>query len=150
MSDGQDQQNISLVAATVFTAFLLTLDLVELVIVFYGADDFWVTDLLAYPITTLYLVWKKSRKTYLFVTGFFELIPYVGVLPFKTVGFLLTVWIHRRAVRRAAAEQAESLARQLASPAAGRPPTPPPGRPPAGARAAVPPATAAARVARVV
>lgn len=110
MPAGQ-QAKISVPEVLIVSAFLLLVDIVELAILFVGADDFWITDALAFPATQIYLRWKGVRGTYSLALNVIELIPYVGWLPLKTLGFLLAAWVDRRAGRRTALETTEAAAR---------------------------------------
>ncbi|TSC72321.1 MAG: hypothetical protein G01um101438_639 [Parcubacteria group bacterium Gr01-1014_38] len=112
MPDNRPPAQISLIAVLLFTPYLAVLDGVNVLLLFVGMDDFWITDVLAFPITQLYLRFKGVRSTYNIVCNIVELIPYVGALPLKTVGFLLTVWANRRAARRETLEQVEAGVRR--------------------------------------
>ena len=103
---------ISLIAVLLFTPYLALLDLVDVILLLVGADDFWITDVLSFPITQFYFFWKGARSTHNLVTNVLELLPYVGKLPWRTVGFLLTVRAtNRRAARGVAPTQSEAGAR---------------------------------------
>jgi len=91
---------ISILAVLLFTPYLVLLDVIDLLLLLVGMDDFWITDILSFPITQLYFLWKGTRSTYNLIGNGLEFIPYVGKLPLRTAGFLLTVWgANRRAAR---------------------------------------------------
>jgi hypothetical protein len=69
-------------------------DLIGLIIVFFGADDFWILDALTAPIN--YYFYRKGVNTNAYnVVTITELIPYVGALPLKFFGVLAVVWADR-------------------------------------------------------
>lgn len=108
----QGSSGPSLVAIIFFTSYLAILDGIELLLPLVGLDDFLITDMLAFPVTQLYIRWKGMRGAYNLAGNVIEFIPYVGALPLKTFSFLLTVWLHRRQERKAALEQAQSAVQQ--------------------------------------
>lgn len=91
----EHQPKISGAAVAMGFIFLGTMDTIELIILFAGADDFGMSDIITFPVTQLYLRYKKARGTYSMVTQTIELIPYVGFMPLKSVGWGLVTWIDR-------------------------------------------------------
>lgn len=135
------QSRIGILAILLFTPYLLLLDVIDILLLFLGLDDFWILDLLSFPVTQFYLRWKSARSTYNLVGNLLELIPYVGKLPWRTVGFLLTVWATNRAARKAALEGAQAIAQGVPA-QRGTPPTPA-GAPSAAAGSVAPARTSA-------
>jgi len=94
----QSQSKFSLPEVIVVTTFLIVGDLVDVLLLLVGLDDFMLVDLLfGFPLM-IYLWWKGARGTYVYITFFLELIPYVGKLPLRTIGFLLAVQADRHPV----------------------------------------------------
>ena len=72
---------------------LLIADGVELALLFAGLDDFWISDAIAFPLTQLYLRMKGLKGTASLVANILELIPYVGWLPLRTIGFVIVLYM---------------------------------------------------------
>jgi len=89
------EPKISIVEIFLGLAVVGIADLVELLLLAFGLDDFWISDLVAFPITQLYLRLKGVRGNYSLIANCIELIPYVGALPLRTIGFLATIYIDR-------------------------------------------------------
>lgn len=102
---------ISLPEALIVLSFIMMVDLLELLLLFVGMDDFWITDALAFPTTYLYLRWKGVRGAYVLFTGAWELVPYLGWLPARTIGFLLTIWADRHPKKAQSMTKAATVAR---------------------------------------
>jgi len=85
---------ISLVEVLLVLPYILLLDIVGILILLFGLDDVWILDLLAAPV--LFYVWIKGvGMTRYAVMAALEVIPYVGVLPLQTIGFLMVVYLDR-------------------------------------------------------
>ncbi|MEK7077453.1 MAG: hypothetical protein AAB967_04465 [Patescibacteria group bacterium] len=69
-------------------------DLIEIVLIFFALDDFWIIDIIAATIF-FYLFLKKVPPMRQLITYVVELLPWVGALPLLTVGWGLTVWADR-------------------------------------------------------
>ena len=70
-------------------------DTVELLLLFFGLDDFFISDAIAFPATQIYLRYKGAKGTYSLIANCLEVIPYVGDLPLRTIGFGFTVYFDR-------------------------------------------------------
>ena len=88
------EPKISLVEIIFITQYVVLIDAVEILLPFFGLDDFWILDLLALPVIG-YLYLKGVNATRSTVAFLLELIPYVGDLPLLTIGFLATVYLDR-------------------------------------------------------
>ena len=97
------QPKISLPEALFVGSFVALADAVELVLVFFLLDDFWISDAIAFPATQIYLRMKGVKGTYSLVGNGLELVPYVGWLPLRTIGFAITVWLDHHPKLEAAA-----------------------------------------------
>lgn len=88
---------ISGVEAILLVCYVGLLDAIGLILVLFGLDDFFILDLLSFPVTQLYFRMKGvSRAGLDLTTGLAELIPYVGSLPLRTIGVLIIIYSDRR------------------------------------------------------
>lgn len=88
------EPKISLVEALVVGPLFFAIpDLIELILIFFGLDDFWITDIYSLFTAQTYLYLKGIKPTYSLVANCLELIPYIGWLPMRTVGFAITFYI---------------------------------------------------------
>jgi len=95
---------ISAVEIIVILAYLAIIDTAEIIVTFFGIDDFWIGDLAATPVT-IYLWFRGVSAIRYAATQVLEFIPYVGNLPLLTIGFLLTVYLDRNPKQAAAIER---------------------------------------------
>lgn len=86
---------ISIAEAILLLMYVGTLDVVGFLLIFVGLDDFFILDLLTFPATQLYFRIKGVRAGYDLATNVLELVPYVGFLPFRTVGVAIVIWQDR-------------------------------------------------------
>src|SRR3972149_2079295 len=87
----QVEPKISLPEVILIGLIFALIDLIEVVIIFVGLDDFWILDLVASAIF-IYLFIKGVPAMRQLVCWVIELIPWLGALPLLTVGWGLTVW----------------------------------------------------------
>lgn len=95
------------------------IDLIGIILAFVGLDDFFILDLLAWPMHW-YLRHVGAPSTYDLIGQIVEMIPYVGALPLRSICWGITVWVDRnpdgttsQIVNRA--EQATSRVNQVSS-----------------------------------
>lgn len=88
------EPKISLVEILLILPCLLILDILEIVVVVVGLDDFWIGDILATPVT-LYLWFKGVSFERYLAAQLLEFLPYIGALPLLSIGFLLVVFLDR-------------------------------------------------------
>ena len=86
-------KKISIVETIILTMYIGLTDLIGIALVLLALDDFWIIDLLTFPVTQLYFRMKRVKGTADLVFNILELIPYVGGLPLRTVGLLITIYI---------------------------------------------------------
>lgn len=86
------EPKISLPEVILIGAVLALIDLIEVAIVFFGLDDFWILDAVASMIF-LYLFIKGVPPMRQLLCWVVELVPWLGALPLLTVGWGLTVWV---------------------------------------------------------
>lgn len=88
-----EEKKISLPETIILTMYIGLTDLIGIVLVFFALDDFGIIDALTFPVTQLYFRMKRVKGTADLVFNVLELIPYVGALPLRTVGLLITIYI---------------------------------------------------------
>ena len=89
----QNEQKISLPENILLMLYIVPLDIIGLILICFGLDDFFILDILTFPVTQFYFRMKGVRSTYDLVASGLELIPYVGALPLKTAGVIATIWV---------------------------------------------------------
>ncbi len=82
---------ITQVESFIILAILAGLDIVDVALLIVGLDDFFLLDIVAFPITQLYFRMKGVRANYMLFANVAEVIPYVGKLPLRTIGALVTI-----------------------------------------------------------
>jgi hypothetical protein len=92
--DNRKETKISLAEGLIagFWFFFLP-DLIELILIIFALDDFWISDIYAFSSSQMYLALKGIKPTYALVTNLLECIPWIGALPLRTIGFIITFWI---------------------------------------------------------
>ena len=90
------EKKISLPEIILLNLYVIPLDLIGLVLVFFGLDDFWIIDLLTFPVTQFYFRIKGVAANADLAASILELIPYVGALPIKSIGVALTIYLANR------------------------------------------------------
>ncbi|MEK7481853.1 MAG: hypothetical protein AAB464_00320 [Patescibacteria group bacterium] len=89
----EDQKKISLPEIILLNLYIIPLDIVGLVLVFFGLDDFWIIDILTFPVTQFYFRMKGVKAGADLAASIVELIPYVGALPIKSIGMNITIYL---------------------------------------------------------
>jgi hypothetical protein len=118
MDEEKPEPKISLPEAIFVGSLIVLADTVEFILLFFGLDDFWISDAIAFPSTQIYLRMKGVRGTYSLVANLLELIPYLGDLPFRTIGFVLVVWFDHHPKVEAVVKKAAAVAVAVAATAA--------------------------------
>ncbi len=85
------EPKISLPEAMLIVEYVLIADIIGIALLLFGLDDFFILDILTFPVTQIYFRMKGVRAGYDLGAGLLELIPYVGALPIKTIGVLVTI-----------------------------------------------------------
>lgn len=84
---------ISYVETFLLLVYIGATDIIGILLVFFGLDDFFILDILTFPVTQIYFRLKKVNKAgYDLVCNLLELIPYLGALPIRTLGVALVIW----------------------------------------------------------
>ena len=91
----KSQPKISYIEAFLILCLVLLADIVELVLVFFGLPDFWLPDIIAFPITQIYFRMKGVKGELAMVGNLLELIPYVSALPMRTAAVLAVIIMDR-------------------------------------------------------
>lgn len=89
------QPKITYIEAILLLALVGLADIVELVLALFGLPDFWIPDIITFPITQIYLRIKGVNGTYALAGNLLELIPYVSALPMRFGLMLTTIIIDR-------------------------------------------------------
>ena len=90
------EPKISLVEALLLVMYVGFTDLIGLVLVFFALDDFFILDVLTFPVTQIYFRMKGVNKAgYDVAANLLEIVPYLGALPIRTVGILAVIWADR-------------------------------------------------------
>lgn len=87
------EKKISLPEIILLNLYIIPLDLLGLLLLFFGLDDFWIIDILTFPITQFYFRIKGAKANADLIASLAELIPYVGALPIKSVGMNITIYL---------------------------------------------------------
>ncbi len=107
----EEQKKIELPEAILLLLYIVPLDIVGLILVFAGLDDFFILDILTFPVTQFYFRMKGIKCTYDLVASTLEVIPYVGSLPIKTAGVAITIWMANHPKTVAPVTKATQLAK---------------------------------------
>ncbi|MBI2024519.1 MAG: hypothetical protein HYT03_00290 [Candidatus Harrisonbacteria bacterium] len=106
----EHEPKISIVEAFLLFAYVGLVDVAGVILIFFGLDDFFILDVMTFPVTQFYLRLKGvSRAGIDLAMNCAELIPYVGALPLRTVGLAIIVWADRHP-ESAVAQVAEKAA----------------------------------------
>jgi hypothetical protein len=94
MEEEKPRPKIDYVEALYAGLFLFVLpDIIELVLMFFLLGDSWfLTDVIFFPASQLYLYLKGVKGTYVLAGNIVELIPFAGNFPTRTIVFIITVW----------------------------------------------------------
>ena len=94
MEEEKPQPKIDYVEALYAGFFLFVLpDIIELVLMFFLGDSWFLTDIFFDPAEQLYLYLKGVKGIYVLIGNIVELIPFIGDLPIRTTTFIITVWV---------------------------------------------------------
>jgi len=96
-------------ALVVGPLFFIIPDIIEAILVFFALDDFFILDAYSFITTQVYLRLKGMSSTFVLVTNILELIPYVGALPLRTIGFIGLIIIDRNPNLKQAVSAAEKV-----------------------------------------
>jgi len=88
-----EDKKISLPETILLNLYIIPFDILGLVLVFFGVDDFWIIDILTFPVTQFYFRMKGAKATADLVVSVIELIPYVGALPIKSIGMNISIYL---------------------------------------------------------
>ncbi len=100
------EPKISLPEIVYITPLFLLTDIIGIILVIFALDDFFILDIIRFPLSQLYLKIKGVKGTATLVANILECIPYVGALPNATIGWLITVWLDHHPAMAAPLEKA--------------------------------------------
>jgi hypothetical protein len=106
-----NQPKISLPEAFILVIGALIIDIVPIICVLFGMPDFFIPGIISW-ISVFYLKMKGLSLIRDVVASALELIPYVSVLPAKTVVMCMTIWADRHP-EGAIAKATEKAARAI-------------------------------------
>jgi len=89
------EPKISIIEAGVLLIVVILADLIELILGLFLLPDFWIPDIIAFPVTQIYLRMKGVRGEYALMGNLAELIPYVSALPMRTITIIMTIAVDR-------------------------------------------------------
>lgn len=86
------ERKISFLEAVLLVTYIGLTDLVGIILVIFGLDDFFILDLFTFPVTQIYFRFKGIDKAqYDLAMNLLELIPYIGALPLRTFGIIMVI-----------------------------------------------------------
>ncbi len=88
-----EEKKISLPETIMLVTYIGFTDLIGLLLIFFALDDFFILDILTFPVTQFYFRIKGVKGTADLVSNMAELIPYLGALPIRTVGLIITIYL---------------------------------------------------------
>lgn len=92
----KNQPKITLAEALIVgPLFFIIPDLIELFLIFFGLDDFFILDTYSLLTTQIYLRMRGLKAGFSLIMSCLELIPYIGALPLRTVGFMGVIILDR-------------------------------------------------------
>jgi hypothetical protein len=83
---------ISFIESIFLIMYVGITDIIGIILVLFGLDDFFILDVLTFPVTQLYFRMKGVRGMYDLIGNLLELIPYIGALPLRTIGVIMVIW----------------------------------------------------------
>ncbi|MEK7611944.1 MAG: hypothetical protein AAB407_01215 [Patescibacteria group bacterium] len=89
----EHEPKISFLEAFFLIAYIAITDIIGILLVLVGLDDFFIIDALTFPVTQLYFRMKGVRGTWSLWMNIAELIPYIGALPLRTIGVIAVVYL---------------------------------------------------------
>lgn len=87
-----NEPKISAAEGLLLLSYIGATDVAGILLLLGGMDDFFILDLLTFPVTQVYFKIKGVKGNYALIANGLELIPYVGALPIRTVGVAATIW----------------------------------------------------------
>ena len=88
-----EEKKISLPETIILVTYIGFTDLIGLLLIFFALDDFFILDILTFPVTQFYFRIKGVKGTADLVSNTAELIPYLGALPIRTIGLIITIYL---------------------------------------------------------
>ena len=89
----EENKIISLPETIILGMYIGFTDLIGLALVFFALDDFFILDILTFPVTQFYFRMKGVKGTADLITNGLELVPYLGALPMRTIGLFITIYL---------------------------------------------------------
>lgn len=110
---GSDGRQIDNITGFILGIYALLLDVIGILLVFVGGEDFGLLDIAGSP-TNIYFYFKgipRYVRKWSDYTSILEVIPFVGILPLKFIGVLVVLYYDRHREKFAAASTALKTAK---------------------------------------
>lgn len=91
----ENEPKISQTEIALITPLFLLNDIIGVVLALVGLDDFFILDIIRFPLSQFYLTMKGIKGTSMLIGNILEVIPYVGALPNATIVWLITIYLDR-------------------------------------------------------
>lgn len=91
----ENQPKISTTEIVFITPLFILDDIIGIILLLVGLDDFFIMDIIRFPLSQFYLRLKGIKGTSMLIANILETIPYVGALPNATIGWLIVIWLDR-------------------------------------------------------
>lgn len=89
----EEDKKISLVETILLVLFVGMADIIEIILVCFGLDDFWLSDIITGGAVGLYFGIKKAKSGWIMGGWLFEALPYLGALPIKSIALWIAIYI---------------------------------------------------------
>lgn len=91
----EQEPKISIVEIVYITPLYVISDIIGIILLMFGLDDFGLIDIIRFPVSQIYLRMKGVKGTATLIGNILEVIPYIGALPNATVMWFITIWLDR-------------------------------------------------------
>ena len=89
---GEDKK-ISLVETILLVLFVGMADIIEIILVCFALDDFWLSDIITGGAVGFYFLIKGAKGEWILGGWIAEAIPYIGALPIKSIALWIAIYI---------------------------------------------------------
>ena len=86
---------ISITEIVLITPYYLLSDAIGVALILIGIDDFFILDIIRFPVSQIYLRMKGVAGTATLVSNLLETLPYIGALPIASIGWFVTIYLDR-------------------------------------------------------
>ncbi|MDP2696223.1 MAG: hypothetical protein Q8O87_03180 [bacterium] len=89
----EQKPKLYLAETIILLMIAVIIDATGIFLLFFALDDFFITDIFGLTMNGYFRIRKVNGAGYDLVASLLEVIPYLGALPFKTVGVATVAWI---------------------------------------------------------